>query len=111
MRRAVLALALALAACDGRSPTEPARYNVVSVISRTQDADTGALVPCIVTYSRSIQPDYEMVLVSPTGEAWAQLVPSDWQAHVTAVGYRDIMTMINVPPTAPTFGVTFGMRR
>ncbi len=117
MRRAAIALVVALAACDGRSPTEtqpiptPARYNVVSVVSRTIDVNTGTLVPCTVVYTRSVQPGYALTIKSPTGEAWAQLVPSLWQARIAAPGYRETFTDVDIPDTMPVLGVTYGLRR
>lgn len=104
----VLVLA-ALYACEGRSPVEPAKSYTASVVGRVQDADSGQLLPARVELTRDSEPGRIVTLTSPTGEFWAVVVPALWHLRVTADGYQETRTDLNVVASHTT--ITIGMRR
>lgn len=110
MRYAVPILALAaIYACEGRSPVEPSRPNIASVVGRVQDADSGQLVPSRVELMRDAEPGRSIMLTSPTGEFWCVVVPALWHLRVTADGYQVTTTDLDVVAAHTT--ITIGMRR
>jgi hypothetical protein len=105
MRTAVAVLALALVACEGRSPVEPQK-TTVNVVGRVQDASTGALVPSSITFWRDAAPGASITINAPTGEFWAVLVPSSYHVSAVAPGYQPtIIELAALTDTTVTIGV------
>lgn len=113
MRYAAPVLVLAaLAACEGRSPVEPAPAPtpvlMAQIIGRVQDSDTGQLVPARVEFARDAWPGTWSV-TSKTGEFFISLPPSLWHLRATATGYQETRADLIVKDSPTT--VTVGMRR
>lgn len=117
MRAVAAALALTLIACEGRSPTEPRSAPsptpvlMAVVVGRVQDADSGALVPASIAFSRDQAPGATLTVQAPTGEFYAYMPPSTWHVSAIAAGYQPAIIELVVRSDSPQTTVTIGVRR